>query len=384
MDENFKINGIYCGFDATAKSLQIGNLLCISFLRLAQKTGIKTIALLGGATTKVGDPTGKNEARKKLEENAISENINQFHGQISRLLPGVKILNNETWLNDWKFMDFLCNTAGNFSLSSLLKLKTFATRLEQNLPLSLQEFMYPIMQAYDFLWLYENEGCNAEFGGGDQWCNILTGVELIHSKYGQNSEVYEGELNKNRSETKALGLTLPLLLNSAGQKMGKSVSGAIYLSGQGTAFDFWQFWRNIEDSMVIPCLKKFTLLELSEIEKLAKLSNINDAKIALANEVTTWIHGLKSAEMAHNQAQKIFCQKNLDDFEKVVVNSGKLVEIIVATKAVKSNSEAKSLIEQNAVKINNSLITDKEHMENSQEFSLSIGKKKFFKIVRKI
>lgn len=403
-DPKFEIKTLYCGFDATAPSLQIGNLLCISFLRLAALHGINIIALLGGATTKVGDPTGKNEARKKLEEDAIENNIKMFESQIRKLLPNAKILNNDSWLSDWKFMDFLNNTAGNFSLSSLLKLKTFSTRLDANMPLSLQEFMYPIMQAYDFLWLYENQGCNAQCGGADQWCNILTGVELAHNKYGKkigNDCVCENENNENASnnpnsegnsnenahddETKVIGITLPLLLNSQGQKMGKSVKGAVYLCDDNSSiFDFWQFWRNIEDSMVIPCLKKFTLIDLDEIEKIAALPNINDAKIILANDVTSWIHGKEAAENAYEQAKLIFVERNVDDFEKVIVDTSKLVEIMVKTGAVKSNSEAKSLIEQNAVKINDIVVNNKDHVENASEFALSIGKKKFFKIIKNI
>lgn len=358
------ITGVYCGFDATAISLQIGNLLCISLLRLFDNHNVPTIALLGGATTRAGDPVGKMETRKKLANAQIDENLNGIKAQLKRLIPNAKILNNASWLDELKFTHFLELVAHHTPVSALLKLETFATRLKNNDPLNMQELLYPLMQGYDFLWLYEHENCNAEFGGADQWCNVLAGVDLIKKKH---------------EDAKAVGLTIPLLTTPDGKKMGKSVSGAIYLDENlCSPYDFWQFWRNIDDSLAKPCLKKFTLIDIEEIDT---LNDINQAKIMLANDITTWIHGSDAARNAETQAKSVFVERNLENLQAIEVVGNKLVEIMVQVKACETNSQAKTLIEQNAVKIDDIAITEKTHAIKPGEHSLSVGKKKFYKII---
>ncbi len=359
--------GTYCGFDATALSLQIGNLLCLSLLRLFDKHKVKTIAVLGGATTSVGgDPTWKNDTRNKLDANQVEKNIEVIEKQIKSLIPNAKIMNNANWLEQLKFLDFIEHIASTVSVSAHLKLETFANRLQNNNPLNMQELLYPLMQGYDFLWLYENEGCNVECGGADQWCNILAGIELIKKKH-ENPQI--------------IGMTLPLLTTPNGEKMGKSVNGAVYLNpDMYSPYNFWQFWRNIDDSIVKPCLKKFTLIDIQEIDN---MNDINQAKIILANDLTTWIHGSETSKAAQAQATSVFIEKNLDELEANKVSSNKLIEIMVEIKACETKSQAKTLIEQAAVKINEQVIKDKTHKLEAGQSTLSVGKKKFYKIIVK-
>jgi len=360
-----EVTGIYCGFDGTAESLQIGNLHGLAVLRLAYKHNIPTIALVGGATSQVGDPSEKSETRKKIENNQVEINIKNITKQIKKLVPNAKIVNNIDWLAKLNFMDFSEKVAKHISVSSLIKLKTFASRLTNNDPFSTQELIYPLMQAYDFLYLYENENCNTQCGGSDQWCNILTGTELIRKKI----ETKENEL---------LGITFPLLTDSNGKKMGKSLKGAIYCSEHMCSiYDFWQFWRNVEDVIVKPCLKKLTTLSVEEIDG---IENINEAKTILANEITTWIHSKEEATAAQTQAKLIFIEKNTDELTAITVSSNKIIEILVEIKATASNSNAKKLIEQGAVKIDGKVILQKDHKESKQTFILSVGKKSFYKI----
>lgn len=374
-DANQVIKKAYCGFDATAISLQVGNLLCLSFMRLLHKHNIPTISILGGATTQIGDPTGKNETRKKIDNEVILKNISNIQAQIAKLLPQTKFLNNATWLNNLSFTQFLEEIAKYIPVGSLLKLEMFANRLANHDPLNMQELLYPLMQGYDFLWLYENEDCNAEIGGADQWCNILCGVDLIKKKH-----LIEWHANENHINAKMqpVGLTIPLLVDKTGKKMGKTENGAVYLDPSVfSIFDFWQFWRNIDDSMAISCLKKFTLIELEEIEQ---IENINHAKIMLANDVTSWVHSPEDAQKAQMEAKTIFIEHNLDNLPLVAIHSNKLFEILIEIKAAETNNRAKTLIEQGAIKINDILITDRNYTLNENEAVISVGKKKFFKV----
>lgn len=364
LNQEIEITGLYCGFDATAKSLQIGNLLCLSFLRLAQENDIPTIALLGGATTKVGgDPTDKHETRKKIENDTADEFLSGIQKQIKKLLPNSDMVNNADWLNKLTFTDFLEHVARYMPVSTLLKLEMFANRLENHDPLNLQELLYPLMQGYDFLWLSNHKNCNAQIGGSDQWCNILTGANLI-----------------SKIEKKlAVGITIPLLTTPDGQKMGKSVNGAIYLDKDlCPIFNFWQFWRNIDDRMVKSCLKKFTLIDVAQIDS---INNINEAKELLANEITAWVHSPEDAKKAASDAKTIFVERNLDELKLITTHNNKLAEIMVELNAASTNSQAKTLIEQGAVKIDDQVIKQKNHaITHNKEFILAVGKKKFFKI----
>lgn len=359
-----EIKKIYCGFDATALSLQVGNLLTLSYLRLVDKHNIGTIAILGGATTRVGgDPSQKTETRKKLENAQILDNLSIIEKQIKSLVPNAKVLNNAQWLDKLQFVDFLETIACYVPVGALIKLETFANRLKNNEPFNMQELLYPLMQGYDFLWLYENEGCNAELGGSDQWCNILPGIDLIKKKH-ENAQV--------------IGLTIPLLTKPDGTKMGKSVSGAIYLNpNMCSSYDFWQFWRNIDDSMVHSCMKKFTLMDTNEIDA---ITDINQAKIILANDVTTWVHGSQAASDAQAHAKTVFVERNLKAVQAQKVSGNKLVEIMVELGAAETNSQAKTLIEQSAVKVNDEVINDKGYLFSTGIATLSVGKKKFYKI----
>jgi len=367
--QGFDINSIYCGFDATAPSLQAGNLLSLSMLRVAASCNISTITLIGGATTLIGDPTDKHESRKKLPEDVVAKNLAIVQKQLQHLLPNAKLANNFDWISKFKFIDFLNNIASRLSLGAMTKLSMFANRLANNDPLSLQEFMYPVMQAYDFLYLFENENCNAQCGGSDQWCNILTGADLINQKHGTSDT------------SSALGVTVELLTTPDGRKMGKSEKGAVYINPDiFSPFEFWQYWRNVDDAMVVKCLKKLTLIDIETIEDIAN-NNINDAKIMLANDLTSWVHSKEEAQNAQAQSHKIFVEGNMDDAKEIITNDPKLVAILIATGEITTNSDAKRLIEQNAIKINGETISDKEYSTELKSFVLSIGKKKFFKII---
>lgn len=360
---NTEIKCAYVGFDGTAISLQIGNLTGLAMLRLANLNNIKTIGLVGGATSLIGDPEGKKTTRKKLEKEEVEKNIEGIKNQIQKLCPEAKIVNNIDWISNLTFLDFLTQVAPYYPLSALIKLKTFADRLENNDPLSVQELLYPLIQGYDFAHLYKTYGCNAQFGGHDQWCNLIAGLDLIKRKY--------AEENINI-------VTAPLLTNSAGQKMGKSVNGAVYINPNlCSVFDFWQFWRNIEDSMVKTCLLRFTLIEVQEINELIE-KDINEAKIKLANEVTTWVHSAVDAKNAQNQAKSIFIDKNTDNLETITFKDPKITEIVANLMKI-SNTEAKKLIKQNAVKIDDEIISSNFETQKTN-FVISIGKKQIFKI----
>lgn len=366
-NDQTEIKKIYVGFDGTAKSLQIGNLTPLAALKHLAKTGIQPIVLLGGATSRIGDPSGKKTTRKQLETNEVTENISILENQIKKLLPNATIVNNFDWLSRLSFMDFLENITNLVSVSYLTNFKTFAERLKNNDPLTLKEFLYPMMQGYDFLYLYETMHCDAQLGGNDQWCNVLTGVDLIQKKHSKNTSV--------------VAVTSPLLVDSNGNKMGKSLKGAIYLSEKlCSVYDFWHFWRNIPDDIVTNCLYRLTDFETSEISEWIA-QDINHAKIQLADSLTNWVHSKEDAQKAKKQANTIFVEKNFDQLEIIAVQTSKLFEIIAQLKNI-SNSEAKKLIQNNAIKINEEKISNISYLiEKGKESIISIGKKDVFKII---
>lgn len=363
-----EVKTIYAGFDGTAESLQIGNLTPIAALRHLSKFGIKPIILLGGATSIVGDPSGKNTTRKQLENNSISKNINCIKSQMKKLLPEATIVNNNDWLGHLSFLEFLDKAAQYTSVSSIVNLKTFAARLENHDPFTMKELLYPLMQGYDFLWLYENMKCDAQLGGQDQWCNLLTGINLIQKKY--------------PNDTSVVAVTAPLLTDSSGQKMGKSLRGAIYLSEEKlSSYDFWSFWRNLDDSLVKTCLLRFSDFDIIEIDDFVKI-NINDAKIKLADFMTTWVHSEEASKNAKIKAKTIFIEKKYEELNHTIVSSSKLSEIVSQLKNI-SMKEAKILIKGGAVKINNETIKDISFIINLNKAFLLIGKKDAFKIIIK-
>ena len=376
-----KIKG-YIGFDCTAESLHVGSLLQIMCLRLLQKHGHRPIVLLGGGTTRIGDPSGKDKTRKILEEKEIEKNIKSIEIILKKFLDteDKKIkpifVNNYSWLKNLNYISFLRDIGKHFTINKMLSFDSIKLRLEREQSLSYMEFNYMILQAYDFLELNKKENCVLQIGGSDQWGNIVNGVDLI--KRYLSKEVY--------------GLTTPLITLASGAKMGKSESGSIWLDKKlFSVFDYWQFWRNTDDRDVIRFLKMFTDISISEVEKIKK-NNINDLKILLANKTTAMLHGKKESSDAEKLAKSTFKEnstgKSLPSIkvDKHILNKN-LVELIASITKDISKSEIRRLIKSNGVKIDNELVNDEKFIINNQIFKnkgfikLSLGKKKHFKIV---
>jgi len=376
-----KIKG-YIGFDCTAESLHVGSLLQIMCLRLLQKHGHRPIVLLGGGTTRIGDPSGKDKTRKILEEKEIEKNIKSIEIILKKFLDteDKKIkpifVNNYSWLKNLNYISFLRDIGKHFTINKMLSFDSIKLRLEREQSLSYMEFNYMILQAYDFLELNKKENCVLQIGGSDQWGNIVNGVDLI--KRYLSKEVY--------------GLTTPLITLASGAKMGKSESGSIWLDKKlFSVFDYWQFWRNTDDRDVIKFLKMFTDISVNEVEKIKK-NNINDLKILLANKTTAMLHGKKESSDAEKLAKSTFKEnstgKSLPSIkvDKHILNKN-LVELIASITKDISKSEIRRLIKSNGVKIDNELINDEKFIINNQIFKnkgfikLSLGKKKHFKIV---
>ena len=372
----------YIGFDCTAQSLHVGSLLQIMCLRLLQKHGHKPIVLLGGGTTRIGDPSGKDKTRKILEESEIEKNIKNIEKILKKFLntDNEKIspifVNNYSWLKNLNYISFLRDIGKHFTINKMLSFDSVKLRLEREQSLSYMEFNYMILQAYDFLELNRNENCILQIGGSDQWGNIVNGVELI-KKYSSN-EVF--------------GLTTQLITLASGSKMGKTESGAIWLDKElYSVFDYWQFWRNTDDRDVLKFLKMFTDLKLSEIEKISN-KDINQQKIILANETTSMLYGASEAKEAENIAINSFLGdssgKNLPDIKIDISNiDSNIINLISIIEKNLSKSEIRRLIKSNGIKINNEIISDekfkisKELVDKNKFIKLSIGKKKHYKIV---
>ncbi len=378
----------YIGFDCTAKTLHVGSLIQIMILRLLQKHGHKAIILLGGGTTKIGDPSGKDDARQILDSNKINENLVGIRETLEKFINFQEnkaiLINNDDWLKNLNYVDFLREIGKHFSINRMLTFDSVKSRLEREQPLSFLEFNYMILQAFDFYELYKNHDCALQIGGSDQWGNIVNGVELIR-RLG-----FEKNLVAKKSE--AFGLTSPLLTTFDGKKMGKTADGAVWLDKEMLApFDYFQYFRNTHDGDVIKFLKLFTDLSLEEIKKLENFQGqeINKVKEILAFETTKICHGEEIANQVLKKAREIFLQKNVEAFEEKIIafeegNQKKLVDIIFEIKATESKADAKRLIEGKAVKINNEIIADINHFVNNKNtFELSVGKKKFFKIIIK-
>ena len=376
-----KNTSAYIGFDSTAPSLHVGSLLQIMCLRLLQKHGHRPIVLLGGGTTRIGDPSGKDETRKILSEQQIENNINNIKKVFKIFLktnnPKLKpiFVNNFKWLSKLNYIKFLRDIGKHFTINKMLSFESVKLRLEREQSLSYMEFNYMILQAYDFYELNKSIKCNLQIGGSDQWGNIVNGVELI----------------KRETGNQAYGLTTPLITLASGAKMGKTEKGAVWLNKDMLSpYDYWQFWRNTDDRDVLKFLKMFTDLSLNEIEKI-KSRNINELKILLANNTTAMLHGKKETEKSHNLAKKTFVEnstgENLPGIKvKNEILSKNIVELISFVSNDLSKSEIRRLIRSNAIKIDNENIQDERFIINSKVFSakgfvkLSIGKKKHFKI----
>ena len=376
----------YTGFDCTSNTLHVGSLLQLMLLKWLQKTGNKPIVLLGGGTTKIGDPSGKDSTRKILSSNEINSNSKGIKRVIERFIDfndsanGAQLVNNEDWLDDLNYIDFLRNFGKYFSVNRMLTFDSVKTRLEREQNLSFLEFNYMITQAYDYYYLNKNFNCNVQFGGSDQWGNIINGIDLI-------KKVADKNINNVHA------ITSPLITTANGKKMGKTDQGAIWLSEEYLpVFDFWQFWRNTVDEDVIKFLKLFTEIDLNEISKLEKLEGeeINEAKVLLANSITELAHGKEKSRNAFNSAKEIMNkQVGISNLPSVNIDLSILKEGIQIYKILtienilcQSNSDARRLISQGAAKINgkkisdfNYLITEKDLLENNT-IQVSIGKKK--------
>ena len=377
-----KIKG-YIGFDCTAESLHVGSLLQIMCLRLMQKHGHKPIVLIGGGTTRIGDPSGKDKTRKILSDKEIEKNIKNIEKILQKFLdsknPSTKpmFLNNYSWLKNLNYISFLRDIGKHFTINRMLTFDSVKTRLDREQSLSYMEFNYMILQAFDFLQLNRNENCVLQIGGSDQWGNIVNGTELI--KRYLNKQTY--------------GLTTPLITLASGAKMGKTENGAVWLDKKLLdPYDYWQFWRNVDDRDVIKFLKMFTDLSLDEINEI-KNENINELKIKLANETTSLLHGKDASFEAEQTAKETFegnlIGKNLPSIKisNKDLNKGlNIIDLIMLSKLVGSKSEIRRLINGKAIKLNNKIVVDdkfyiKDEIFNNNEFiKLSIGKKKHIKV----
>ena len=386
----------YIGFDCTAKSLHVGSLIQIMMLRLLQKHGHTPIALLGGGTTKIGDPSGKDEARQILTEEKIQQFIS-FEGNGSK--ASARLVNNDDLLKNLNYIEFLRDFGRHFSVNRMLTFDSVKARLERDQPLSFLEFNYMILQAYDFYELNKNYSCRLQIGGSDQWGNIVNGVELCRRRNVMDSG-FTDQMIMDVPDPKVFGLTSPLLTTADGKKMGKTADGAVWLDpNMLSPFDYFQYFRNTHDADVGKFLKLFTDLPLQENEKtfaeqisIAELENLKDQEInkateILAFEVTKICHGEKTAQEVLQKAREIFIAKNTTAYEpkEIAIGEGKkLIEIIKEIGAAESNAEAKRLIEGRGVKINDQAVADTNHIiKEAGEFNLAVGKKKFFNIIAK-
>lgn len=369
----------YIGYDATAASLHVGHLLNVMMLRWFQKTGNRPITLMGGGTTKVGDPSFRSEERPLLDQAAIQANIDGMQKVFARYLDyredgGAMMLNNAEWLDGLNYLDFLRDIGRHFSVNRMLSFESVKSRLDREQSLSFLEFNYMILQAYDFLELHRRYDCSLQMGGSDQWGNIVNGIDLT----------------RRVDDATIWGLTSPLLTTSDGRKMGKSQGGAVWLNGEMLSpYEFWQFWRNTTDADVGRFLKLYTELPVAECERMGALqgSEINEAKVRLANEVTTLLHGAEAAASAEATAREVFEQGGAGgDLEVALLPSDALsdgltvVQMLVQTGITASGKEAKRLIAEGGLRLNNEAVNDPQLPVDAgligDGLKVSVGKKK--------
>ena len=372
----------YIGFDPTADSLHVGHFMALCLMKRLQMAGNRPIALLGGGTGMIGDPSGRTDMRQMLTKETIQHNIDCFKQQMSRFIDfsdgKALMVNNADWLMNLNYVELLREVGAHFSVNRMLTAECYKQRMERGL--SFLEFNYMIMQSYDFYMLYQKYGCNMQFGGDDQWSNMLGGTELIRRKLGKD----------------AYAMTITLLLNSEGKKMGKTQSGAVWLDPNKTSpFDFYQYWRNVDDADVIKCMRLLTFLPLEEIDEMAKWegSELNKAKEILAYQLTELVHGEEEAKKAQEGAHALFSgadtshmpttELSEEDFDE----EGKidLITLLIKAELVPSRSEGRRAIQQGGVSIDGDKITDIYHTVEKDAFAgdgivLKRGKKKFKKI----
>ena len=371
----------YIGFDPTADSLHVGHFMALCLMKRLQEAGNKPIALIGGGTAMIGDPSGRNDMRSMMTKETINHNVECFKKQMSRFIDfsddKALLVNNADWLLDLNYVDLLREVGPHFSVNRMLTAECYKQRMEKGL--SFLEFNYMIMQSFDFYTLYQKYGCNLQFGGDDQWSNMLGGTELIRRKLGKD----------------ASAMTITLLLNSEGKKMGKTQKGAVWLDPEKTSpYEFFQYWRNVDDADVIKCLKLFSCHPLSEIEKMANWegSQLNEAKEILAYELTALVHGKEEAEKAKESARSVFGAGDASNMPTATVDDDcfkngevDLITLLVAGGLCQTRSDARRNIEQGGVTVNGEKETDFKKTYTKDNFGDGIvikrGKKNFKKLV---
>ena len=373
----------YIGFDPTADSLHVGHFMALCLMKRLQMAGNKPIALIGGGTAMIGDPSGRTDMRQMMTKETINHNVECFKKQISRFIEfgedKAMLVNNADWLMDLNYVDVLREVGAHFSVNRMLTAECYKQRMEKGL--SFLEFNYMIMQSYDFYTLFQKYGCNMEFGGDDQWSNMLGGTELIRRKLGKD----------------AYAMTINLLLNSEGKKMGKTQSGAVWLDPNKTSpFDFFQYWRNVSDADVLKCLRMLTFLPLEQIDEMDKWegAQLNEAKEILAFELTKMVHGEEEAEKAKEASHALFSgagasanmptiEVNADDFANGTMD---IMAVLVKAGLCESRSEARRGVQQGGVSVDGEKVTDISTTYTLDDFAgegkvVKRGKKKFAKVV---
>ena len=372
----------YIGFDPTADSLHVGHFMALCLMKRLQMAGNKPIALIGGGTAMIGDPSGRTDMRQMMTPETIQHNCDCFKEQMSKFIDfsegKAMMVNNADWLLDLNYVEVLREVGACFSVNNMLRAECYKQRMEKGL--SFLEFNYMIMQSYDFYALYQKYGCNMQFGGDDQWSNMLGGTELIRRKLGKD----------------AYAMTITLLLNSEGKKMGKTQSGAVWLDPNKTSpFDFYQYWRNVDDADVLKCIRMLTFLPLEEIEKMDSWegSQLNQAKEILAYELTKLVHGEEEAVKAQESARALFTGGNAENMPTTTLTDadfneeGKIgiLDLMVKAELVTSKAEARRGVQQGGVTVNGEKVADPftayEKSSFAEDFVLKRGKKNFRKVV---
>ena len=373
----------YIGFDPTADSLHVGHFMALTLMKRLQLGGNRPIALVGGGTAMIGDPSGRSDMRSMMTTETIDHNVECFKKQMSRFIDfgegKAMLVNNADWLRDLNFLDFMRDIGSAFSVNDMLRARCYVNRLQSGL--SFLEFSYMLMQGYDFYMLYQKYGCNLEFGGDDQWSNMLAGTELIRKKLGED----------------ASAMTINLLLKHDGTKMGKTAGGAIWLDPEKTSpYDFYQYWRNVDDADVLKFLRMMTFLQLEQIDEMDKWegSQLNEAKAILAYELTKMVHGEEEAVKAQDAARALFSSGSAENMPEAEITEadfreGKvdILQLLFSTGLAASRSEARRTVQQGGVTVNGEKVADPfvsyEPSVFAEEFILKKGKKKFCKVIMK-
>lgn len=374
----------YIGFDPTADSLHVGHFMALCLMKRLQMAGNKPIALVGGGTAMIGDPSGRTDLRQMMTPETIQHNVDCFKKQMSRFIDFSEdkaiLVNNADWLMDLNYIEVLRDVGTHFSVNRMLAAECYKQRMEKGL--SFLEFNYMIMQSYDFYKLFQDYGCNMQFGGDDQWSNMLGGTELIRRKLGKDAHA----------------MTITLLLNSEGKKMGKTAKGAVWLDPEKTSpFEFYQYWRNVDDSDVLKCIRMLTFLPLEEIDRMAgwEGAKLNEAKEILAYELTKLVHGEAEAARAQESARSLFSSGNAAEMPTVELTADDLTEdaigilnLLAKSGMVPSNSEARRAVQQGGVAIDGEKITDVHATISAAQLSgdglvLKKGKKNFRRMILK-